>query len=164
MDIHNNRKEMPFKRKLKVWISGGVPMSSFIVQEIVINRIVTFIDNHRYGNSMLSGQVQRALRDYGLNLEDSKDMNKLANSFLLLNKLAVDDRYNEENLLTLTKYKRESTNPCQLLSNMQCLLYQCSEGKVPEMQLYKLLERLIEIVKDDIIERLPEMNKAKWDG
>lgn len=50
----------------------------------------------------------------------------------------------------------------QLLKSLQCYLYQCSEGKVPECDLYKALENLEQQIQTDIVCHLPEYEQANW--
>lgn len=139
-------------------------MSSFIVEKKTINRIVTFLDWHgsEYRNDILGSQLNRVLKEHNIILKKEKDCEKLANSLLLLNKLAVAERYNETNILTLMKFKDTKSNIYQVLKSLHCLIYQCSEGEVPEQPLFKMLDEIIEIIESNIIHELPEYNKASW--
>ena len=51
----------------------------------------------------------------------------------------------------------------QLHKTMACYLYQCSEGKVPEWELYKEVRRCKYEFADDILAGLPMWEEAKWD-
>ena len=45
---------------------------------------------------------------------------------------------------------------------MSCLLYQCSEGKVPNRRLYDELNRAAGELAQAIVQDLPEYEKASW--
>ena len=50
----------------------------------------------------------------------------------------------------------------QLLKSLQCYLYQCSEGDVPERELYKELTEFKYCLMGYIIRKQPEYDEAKW--
>lgn len=50
----------------------------------------------------------------------------------------------------------------QFLKSLQCYLYQCCEGNVPDCDLYKELTNLKHTLQSYIISQMPEYNKAEW--
>ena len=50
----------------------------------------------------------------------------------------------------------------QLLKSLQCYLYQCCEGNVPDCDLYKELTKLEHTLQSYIISKMPEYDKAEW--
>lgn len=50
----------------------------------------------------------------------------------------------------------------QLLKSLQCYIYQCSEGMVPESSLYKGIDELIISLALFIAHNQPEYEEAKW--
>ena len=50
----------------------------------------------------------------------------------------------------------------QLLKSLHCYLYQCTEGDIPELELYKNIEKLIHCLESYIINRIPEYSAADW--
>lgn len=48
------------------------------------------------------------------------------------------------------------------LKSLNCLLYQCSEGDVPETPLYRALDTLSDQWAQEIVSRLPEYAEARW--
>ena len=44
----------------------------------------------------------------------------------------------------------------------RALHYQCSEGNVPEHELYKRLEKAVNHLRYEIISNLPEYREAQW--
>lgn len=136
-------------------------MSSFIVEPICINRIVTWLDTAGK-RSIYSSNVQRLLDKYGLVLEELEDLDRLVNSLNRLNREAVNDRYKEQEAVQLFKYNASFAKDIQVLKSLQCLHYQCSEGDVVKTLLYKFLEELEQIIKSKIIDELPEYKAASW--
>ena len=55
-----------------------------------------------------------------------------------------------------------STTLPQFVKSLDCLLYQCSEGAVPEESLYRELERYRDQVNARIVAGLPEYDEATW--
>jgi predicted house-cleaning noncanonical NTP pyrophosphatase (MazG superfamily) len=138
-------------------------MSSFIVEDKTINIIVSWIDEHTYGNTILDGYVQQALKKVGISsFKNDKELEEFANCLLYLNKLAVDYRYDEKRIMPKMKFKRVEVSNIQVLKSMQCLRYQLDEGEVPKHKLFKFLSELIDVLKDDIIYRMTEYEKAVW--
>ena len=138
-------------------------MSSFIVDDKTINIIVSWIDTHTHGDSILSNGVQRSLKNLGISsFKSNGQLEEFANCFLYLNKLAVDDRYNEKRLIEKMKFEQTEASRIQVLKSMHCLRYQLHEGEVPKHKLFGFLSQLIKILTDDIISSLPEYEGAVW--
>tara|TARA_R100000458_G_C8221269_1_gene205555 strand:- start:500 stop:1003 length:504 start_codon:yes stop_codon:yes gene_type:complete len=51
----------------------------------------------------------------------------------------------------------------QKLKHVQCFLYQCNEGDVPNMPLFKAVERLADEMKNVIINELASYQEATWE-
>lgn len=50
----------------------------------------------------------------------------------------------------------------QRAKSLDCLLYQCSEGKVPNTKLYREIARLRDRLNADIVGEVPEYSEAVW--
>ena len=137
-------------------------MSSYIVDEKTINRIVYYLGRCWYSRDMYDNCVNDLVKEYGYNLENTEALNQLANALLLLNKRAVNDRYNETNLVQVMKYKEEPTTEIQVVKSLHCLKYQCSEGDVLKSRLYQFLKELISVIEGNIVDKMPEYEKAYW--
>ncbi|MNU37270.1 hypothetical protein D3C71_259230 [compost metagenome] len=98
----------------------------------------------------------------------------LARDLWNLNVLALQHRYDAnpkdyEGAIAAYADPRPSSDPYQLLKSTNCLIYQCSEGDVPETPLYKELERASEALSvrlgepDMSGERDARYDTAEWD-
>lgn len=102
--------------------------------------------------------------------ESLKDLGK---KLLELNIRAFKDRYEDrqvqEDGIAVDEEEFEldrNAGHCskmQLLKSLQCLMYQCSEGDIPESSLlYKRMEEAENRLMQEIIDELPEWKTAKW--
>ncbi len=152
-------------------------MSSYVVHPKVINQIVTYLDvqtnrgNYRYllSHYNIVPNMKEALGDKEERLQATAD------SLWSLNIEAVQQRYPNDTVNTMpgsyqegklihhTVYKYEEANTLQVYKSLQCLIYQCSEGNVPDTIEYKFLVDLKHAIAEDIIESLPDYDKAHWD-
>lgn len=133
-------------------------MSSFFVSKATIDACVTAI-NHNAAYH----------RDHGQLYATSNDT--LGKDLWKMNRDAINARYAKD--LTedfdmeakIAAYRYKTTRPTmvQMLKSLQCLAYQCSEGKVPERELFKQLERVADLIKDRIVSDLPVYQNAAWD-
>jgi len=126
-------------------------MSSYIVDYKTIDRILSWINNNQ--NSTAIGSFC------------ADDLESFGKKLLLMNTKAVNQRYEEksdEKHAKSYKFKKVKVYDCQALKSAECLYYQCSEGNVPGMKLYKSLRSLIEIMRNFVIEKLPAYTKAEW--
>lgn len=98
-------------------------------------------------------------------LRTSKGMRELGQELVNLNYQAVNYRYNEEDEPHKFVYKStgHKYNKFQQLKSIQCLLYQCSEGNVPENNYYKELKRIEKSLISEIVHSLKEYDEAQWD-
>lgn len=80
-----------------------------------------------------------------------------------MNAKAVADRYREEPGENVPyRYELRNRSKMQMLKSAECLLYQCSEGDVPKLDLYCQLEKAIRELYAEIVHSLPEYNAASW--
>ena len=129
-------------------------MSSFLVSYNNINRVLTGYYAFCRNREFIS----------------TEDLTKLGQKLLLMNLKALNQCYGDK----LTKENKDYAlmyiyvdvaarlNKYQALKSMQCLSYQCSEGNVPKMKLYKWLNDQINILESNIIDSIPEYQKAEW--
>jgi len=133
-------------------------MSSFFVSKATIDACVAAIHHNAAYH-----------RDHGMLYATSMD--SLGKELWELNRDAIAARYrgdviechDYEGQIAAYKYKTTFPTMIQMLKSLQCLIYQCSEGKIPERETYKALERVETLLKNQIISDLPAYKAAKWD-
>lgn len=134
-------------------------MSSFFVSKATIDTCVAAIHHNAAYH-----------RDHGMLYATSMD--SLGKELWAMNNDALCARYPGDDVSdalandkVIEGYKYKTTFPTmiQMLKSLQCLIYQCSEGKVPERETYKALERVADLIKDRIVSDLPAYQAAKWD-
>ena len=137
-------------------------MSSFIVENKTINRVLSYLHSHP---DVLGSILMDIFRELGFSLDSSKGLTGLGTAMMTLNALAVSQRYDEPiNMKAINNYefKFEECSEIQALKSLRCWLYQCAEGNVPERPLYKLFRDVSYRLAIDIINSLDEYNKAEW--
>jgi hypothetical protein len=137
-------------------------MSSFVVSNETINTIASYIGSEVIRDSY----IKRRFKELGFDIREGWEK-ILARKLLMLNKGAVFQRYGrllEIEQLATNGFEYISRNRFQILKSIQCFLYQCSEGNIPETsELYKLLRELEYKIMHEIIDDMKEYQDAKWD-
>ena len=138
-------------------------MSAFMVNTKVMSKIVTAIllnfdtfDGDSTCRAKLLAVPTDAQKEAGKNI---------GKKLLLLNRRALRARYGCGEHLRLPEFvfeKWADAAPVEQFKAMCCLLYQCSEGKVPNGRLYDELNRAAGELAQRIVQDLPEYDKASW--
>ena len=91
------------------------------------------------------------------------ELDKLGRELLLMNHRALLARYGDAmpESVRFTFYPDWKLR-AELLAECECLLYQCSEGDVPDCELYRKLESVIESFSD-VSQDSEEYENAAWD-
>lgn len=124
-------------------------MSSFMVSNKTINKVLTLFDINDFVK-------------WGC-----EDKQELGIKLVELNGEAVAQRYDEPvNEKAVSAYEWESVKCSRIeaLKALHCLIYQCYEGKIPKTKEYKWLIEKQNEVAHQIIDELPEYDKAPWDS
>jgi hypothetical protein len=153
-------------------------MSCFIVENKTINRIINFCFWEH--DNILKSEIRRELKKIGVDLWgkwDDSETDKLLKEFgeelLKLNLMAYYSRYGHLEEVkkdikeTVEGYKFEEIELkdrqyLQVLKSLHCFLYQCSEGDIPETPLFKCIEKISQLLAENIINKLPDYEKAAW--
>lgn len=118
-------------------------MSAFIVDHETIDKAVFLFNEDRLA---------------------AQDLDKLGNDLWRLNAEAVAIRYREP--VTEPgeyRWKGRAFSKVVAFKGLQCLLYQCSEGEIPQTsELYRRCNEKLNATAREIVEVLPEYEKAKW--
>lgn len=131
-------------------------MSAYIVDDNIINRIVTWI----YKEFDLSPNFKKNF------CERLNDINKanLRLAMINMNIEAVNQRYSEKTKLRkFFNCSNIEADDVQVCKSMSCWLYQCSEGNIGERDLYKLFKEYVHIyLLKKIVYNSKEYQEAKW--
>ena len=139
-------------------------MSAFMVEDKTINRVVTWLTREV---STRYSPLDRVARTYDVDLSSDKWDEKLANAMFLLNCDGVNAHYGEGEaekfrLLNFTYQPEPNCSLVQVLKSLQCWMYQCCEGAVPQTQLYRFFKEIENHVALQIVMDLPAYQKASW--
>lgn len=136
-------------------------MSAYICDDTTINRILAYLlrsDTHMAVRVAEAHTPNGTLPELGQALRD-------------LNVRAVSQRYPDCTpdglpgpcpLLPYAFEEERPPTPVEAYKALSCLLYQCSEGDVPETALYAALEDLRARIASEVISRLPAYDQAPW--
>lgn len=129
-------------------------MSAFVVEPKTINRVVTYLQR---GN--VACYLRDEITEAGFDIDNNPQ--ELAQAMMNLNVDAVNQRYAEHATPPVIAFvPLMHCNDFQVLKSLQCWLYQCNVGNVPESQLFQLMERASNQLAHTIINRLPAYDKA----
>jgi hypothetical protein len=130
-------------------------MSAFIVTNQTMNLCV---DGLAYASENCWND-----RYQGMSLKN--DQEKVGQFLFAMNTDAVNQRYNEDTPVPEFQYLwLGQVAPVASYKALQCLLYQCSEGDVPERTAFKELQMLVQALANRIISNLPAYEAADWDA
>jgi hypothetical protein len=144
-----------------------MPMSAFIVANKTINTIVNWLDKaleEAYGTIT----IRQRLLEQGFDASVAGWAERLGYAMFQLNVIAVEARYGSGQAKKFRPldyhYKVTKSVPlAQVLKSLQCWLYQCSEGDVPQTALYGLFDNEVQLyLMTEIIDTLPEYQNAYW--
>jgi len=135
-------------------------MSAFMVEDKTINRVVT----HVFTNGTYD--TLRRLNAECATPGEPIDEPMLGAMLFSLNIQGVNARYGEGQAKEFRdldyRYQYEHATPIQVLKSLQCWIYQCSEGDVPDTLLYQIMKEYEHMLADSIISKLPAYNAAEW--
>ncbi|MGC2203862.1 MAG: hypothetical protein WA633_27415 [Stellaceae bacterium] len=138
-------------------------MSAFMVNTNVMAKVVTAIllnfDTFD-GENTCRGTLLAAPTD-----AQKAAGTKIGQKLFLLNSRALHARYGLGEHLRLPEFVFENwadATPVEQFKAMSCLLYQCSEGKVPHSPLYEEMNRTAGELAQRIVQDLPEYDKTSW--
>lgn len=148
-------------------------MSAFVVHPSVIDRIITHTLNETDRNDGRFWRL-RILENAGYDGRSTEGLKHLARNLHAMNVAAVSQRYTDSPMDDLpgagivydprfVPVQGDLAARCQYYMDLRCLIYQCSEGEVPEWPLYKALEQIANSVASEIVHSLPEYDRARWD-
>lgn len=133
-------------------------MSAFLVSEKIISVIVTTLSEFLNDNHFL----QEKANVLGIDVISPFWQEKLADSLFELNCEALHQRYNDDEFPLFQFQQLKAPSVIQVYKSLQCFLYQCSEGTVPETKLFKFMEEFSHQLAYQIVTTLPPYKNAEW--
>lgn len=146
-------------------------MSAFIVSKETMDHVVTMVMREKF----YKNAGPRTFAGMPIWSSDSRTM--LGRMFFAINLDAVTQRYPEDtkesapgpcdisDIHEAYEFVEQQISQAQGLKSMHCLLYQCSEGDVPETsELYKALDKLSDELTKQMATDTPEYDAAVWDA
>jgi hypothetical protein len=142
-------------------------MSAYLVEDKTISRVITsFVTHHRIYDSQL--EEIRLEIGHLLNVLPTEERfpREVAKAMHQLNREALQARYPSdwrEMVEDFAGLRFEPANTIQTLKSLNCWLYQCAEGDIPETSgLYAQMKRYEHFLERDIVYSLPAYDKAEW--
>ena len=133
-------------------------MSAYVVEDETINLIVAYLEGNE-ARSWLSDTKSKQK----ILTETYEQRQELAERMFAMNVRAVKARYADDKTEYGFTFRDELPPPSiQAYKSLQCFIYQCSEGDVPNDPLYIGLEAIGAGLANLIVSRLPEYDKAVW--
>ena len=141
-------------------------MSAYVVDDETINRILAWLRTTEGGPKY--SHVPYQLKTAGFDLANPDSVCGLGVEMHRLNIYAVDARYGDGTCagdgVGAFDFNDHYPAPSifQALKSLRCLLYQCSEGDVPDRQLFKLLDAVSAEMALSIVSEMPQYEMASW--
>ena len=105
-------------------------MSAFLVDKKTIDKILTQLDvSVRIASTWAEKEVEPKL---GIDCNDSDWKTKLGQRMFDLNQLSIEYRYGDQKKELIYKFQTVLCSKMQAFKALQCFLYQCAEGNIPE--------------------------------
>jgi hypothetical protein len=141
-------------------------MSAFMIEDKTINYVVNWL--RREIDRFSFTRIPHELKGLGFDTSVAGWAENLGQAMFQLNIKAVEARYGNGEAVKFRQldyqFKHtEAVSLVQVLKSLQCWLYQCNEGDVPETELYELFDTDVQVyLMDKIISTLPEYEQADW--
>lgn len=147
-------------------------MSAFVVEKGTIDRIVTYVEGlyktHPYLYQRVAevvglGDIVRPTKATGSIRHAVNLPTILGQRLWETNVGAVNLRYATDDTAPQYHWSSRTAAPIVVLKSLQCFLYQCCEGDVPESTLSRVVEAIKNDVAEEICTSLPEYKQAPWE-
>ena len=135
-------------------------MSAYIVDDETINKVVSYL----YSRSIEFQHTKLHKMGYDVNVP--KSCAELAQKMFDLNVAAVNARYGEdeaEKFRSLNfKYGVVPASLIEVIQALKAWKYQCTEGDVPDLALYKAMKEIHCLLCIKFVEQSEEYRGAAW--
>ena len=136
-------------------------MSAFLVGERTIHKILTQVDYEVRRSEWFKQQFEKKLH---VDFDNANWQTHLGQKLWDLNQLALGYRYGDEKIALHYRFSPFPATPVQAFKALQCFLYQCAEGDIPEAsKLYKFFDEVVTLRwAEAIITHSKEYDDAEW--
>ena len=139
---------------------GDDAVSAFLIADKTLNRILSYLDEELRRSAWLRSKFEAAL---GVNFAgDWKTA--LGQKMWDLNQLALGYRYADPKQELFFQFSYVSCPAIQAYKSVQCWLYQCCEGDIPDAsKLYTFFDTVVlRHIANSIITTTPAYEQAEW--
>jgi hypothetical protein len=134
-------------------------MSAYVVENKTINTIVTWLADELRRNPFLREKAHT----FKVDVESVGWKEQLAKAMFALNVSAVNQRYHEQHTPNGFLYQPVFYGSrIAAFKSLRCWKYQCTEGNIPETNLYQYFEELEKQIAINIVIELPQYEEAQW--
>jgi hypothetical protein len=142
-------------------------MSAFFCSDAVFDKAVTAILMYVDKFDGIRTDRRTDIRDALPNEAQCRAGSLIGRRLKRLNRDAMEERYPGEHGVTKDDLHYQFQNyayatPLELLRALDCLLYQCCEGKVPDSRRYKEIDRAMGTIAMSIVGQMPAYKRAPW--
>jgi hypothetical protein len=136
-------------------------MSAFLVEEKTLHKILSGLEYELRQSRWLKEQCEKALQ---IDFADSQWQTHLGQKMWDLNQLALGYRYGDTPVTLTYRFAPNLCRPIHAFKALQCWLYQCMEGDIPETStLYHFFDKVVVPEWAELlVMRLPEYDQAEW--
>jgi len=136
-------------------------MSAYLVGNITINKILTQTDAEIKKSSDLKARFEKV---FGIDCTVHDWKTRLGQRMLDLNQLALGHRYGDLEKAVVYKFQAADCSQIEAFKALQCWLYQCMEGDIPEQSsLFKFFKNFVlPNWAISFVMRSPDYDRAEW--
>jgi len=136
-------------------------MSAFLVADKTIHKILTQVAQEIRQSRWLKSKFEKELN---VDFTNAQWQTQLGQKMWEVNQLSLGYRYGDEKVALTYRFHPFPCTPVQAFKALQCWLYQCMEGEIPEFsKLYTFFDKVLAPEWAELlIMRTPEYEKAEW--
>lgn len=137
-------------------------MSAFLVSHATVDAILTMLQV-RDGETLAD-----LFRPFTAPADPRDALDSLGRQLLEMNVSALEacyprhDHSEERSEAAGYTFSARPSSPGYALRQLDCLMYQCSEGDVPGRPLFEALEKMRRLLADRVLEDVPAYASAPW--
>ena len=139
-------------------------MSTYVVDDVTINKVVSYLFAKAVGPD--SSIRATKLSAMGYDLSSSSSCYELSHKMFDMNVAAVNERYGKCEAETFRpldfKCHFVPATQIEVIKALKVWKYQCTEGGIPELALYKAMVEIHCLLCIDYVEKMEEYEDEPW--